>query len=50
LKREDPLSTDNSGDRIAATSVATHSTRAKQVPRISSFERGESRGQVQDVE
>jgi len=42
--------TDNSGDRIACTSVATHSTRVKQVPRVSSFEIGELRGQVQDVE
>lgn len=39
-----------SEDRIACTSVATHSTRVKQASHIPSFERGESRRQVQDVQ
>lgn len=39
-----------SQDRIACTSVATHSTRVKQTSRIPSFERGESRRQMQDGE
>lgn len=39
-----------SEDCIACTSVATHSTRVKQASRIPSFEREESRRQVQDVE
>lgn len=39
-----------SQDRIACTSVATHSMRVKQASHIPSFERGESRRQVQDVE